>query len=285
MGTFVEFIESESFFPILILLLVLLMFVFAYILMSGKKNKRKRTQGRKKIRIDENAQVQLVQEHGMARQLKKEEEVLEVETGSTEVNLFLEEEDFVKSVDINEFENTKDNSFKRDPIQVPAYSTGGAVNVKEKERNHVNLSDKNDIPPFIIFRDELKNQYRTPSSEVINDTTQKQSFNTELTESLNENNRVRKEFEAPYSNFEEKSTDIPVIIDDKKIDNNNAFDFKPDDNNNINEDIQLSDSKEDFPDKTEVLDFPDFDSLSQETGIEKTVIDAANKYIESIMNR
>lgn len=285
MGTFVEFIESESFFPILILLLVLLMFVFAYILMSGKKNKRKRTQGRKKIRIDENAQVQLVQEHGMARQLKKEEEVLEVETGSTEVNLFLEEEDFVKSVDINEFENTKDNSFKRDPIQVPTYSTGGAVNVKEKESNYVNLSDKNDIPPFIIFRDELKNQYRTPSSEVINDTTQKQSFNTELTESLNENNRVRKEFEAPYSNFEEKSTDIPVIIDDKKIDNNNAFGFKPDDNNNIKEDIQLSDSKEDFPDKTEVLDFPDFDSLSQETGIEKTVIDAANKYIESIMNR
>lgn len=277
MGTFVEFIESESFFPILILLLVLLMFIFASILMSGKKNQRKRIQERKKIKIDESAQVQLVQEREIANRTSKEEK-MEIENGSTEVNLFLEQEDQVESVDIAEVE---------DIAKVQTVPLIEPTSVKKAEVNYTNLSDTEvEVSPFVVEEEDLNNQYSVPKSDVLNENAvSEQIVDVELTKPVDKNDDIGEEIELPNPIRQDESNEIPVIVEEKIQEGNNAFGIKPDNNTTINENIQFERPKEYVSDKTEILEFPDFDSITQETDIEEKIIDAANKYIESIMNR
>lgn len=282
MGTFVEFIESESFFPVLILLLVLLMFVFASILMSGKKNQRKRIQERKKIKIDESAQVQLVQERGSTNIVKKEEK-MEIETGSTEVNLFLEQEDQVENVDIAEVENLK----MEDTTKVQRNSLIEPVSVKKAEVNYVDLSDiEVEVKPFITEEEDLNNQYRVPKSEVLNENVNsEQIIDVEPTKQVDKQADIGEEIEIPSLVTQDESNEISVIEEKKQQIDNNAFDIKPNDNTVINESVKVDIPTEYTSDKTEILDFPDFDSINQDTDIEEKIIAAANKYIESIMNR
>ena len=102
MGAFASFIESEAFFPILILLLMILMFTFVSILMSGKTKEKKRIQERKKIKLDENAQIQLVQDGEMnynKKEIKEEKEI-----GGKEVVLVKE----IEAVELSEVESEID---------------------------------------------------------------------------------------------------------------------------------------------------------------------------------
>lgn len=67
-----------------------------------------------------------------------------------------------------------------------------------------------------------------------------------------------------------------------------AFASIPTDDNTINENIKIEPSQEYDYEKTEIFDFPDFskteiDSEKLLVDVEKIVMDAANKYIDSIM--
>lgn len=255
MGTIVEFIESESFFPFLILLFVALVFIFASILTSSKR--KRIINERKNVKIDESAQVQLVSEHGHINQfatMEEENDILEVETGSNEVNLFVESVD-VDEIDQNTLEENDSIIYDFEPI-IPI--------------NKMNFSKEEvEVTPYI----ENKKDENISLTEVYQED--------------NDNDKININHEEVLPN---EANEVEVIKDDVLADDNdtndedNAFTIRPDDNKEINENIVVEE-KEEYPDKTEILEFPDFDSINQDTGIEDEIIDEANKYIESIMNR
>ena len=70
MKTFETFIESEAFFPVLILLLVMLVCVFMWIVLSNKKEAQKRRE-KKKVKIDENAEIKIVSDGNDDVRIKK----------------------------------------------------------------------------------------------------------------------------------------------------------------------------------------------------------------------
>ena len=91
MRTFENFIESEAFFPVLILLLVLLVCVFMWIMMSNKKEIKKR-RDKKKIKIDENAEIKIVSDgNEKVRVRKTQKNNIDDEPERTEIAIVEEE--------------------------------------------------------------------------------------------------------------------------------------------------------------------------------------------------
>lgn len=101
--------------------------------------------------------------------------------------------------------------------------------------------------------------------------------------------------EELINEIEKELVSIPVIEDDSNnkrriVPEDIAFNSLPIDDNKINDNIKIEEKKEYDGNKTEIFDFPDFDmneneeKSDEENTIEKDIIDAANKYIESIMS-
>lgn len=264
MGTFAEFIESDAFFPVLILLLMLLMFTFVSILMSGRTKEKKKIKERKKIQIDENAQIQLVQ-HGTNKGFKStvtEDDEVE-ETGSTEVGLVKE----VEAVDLSEVEEEIDEM---------------RVTIEENPDKEIEIPSNN--RPIEDMNDEYVVQHQDALNEELNDS---EFVKVDLTEPIETSSDVGEEITVPKSKIEDESNEIPVLAEEKtKVsEEDDAFEMNANEDHSINEVIDSKPPKEYNGDKTEILDFPDFDFVDDEKTqkIETQIINQANKYIESVM--
>ena len=265
MGTFTEFIESDAFFPVLILLLTLLMFTFVSILMSGRTKEKKKIQERKKIQLDENAQIQLVQ-HGVNIDIKSsvtEEPNEYEETGSTEVGLVKE----VEAVDLSEVEEELDDM---------------RVTIEENPDKEVEIPSYN--RPIEDPSDEYVVKHQDTIAEEQNNS---EIVKVELTEPVENFNDIGEEIAVPQTKVEDESNGVPVVIDEetKISEEHDAFEMNADENHSINEEVNSLPPKEYEGEKTEILDFPDFDFVDDDKTqkIETQIINQANKYIESVM--
>lgn len=266
MGTFAEFIESESFFPVLILLLMLLMFTFVSILMSGRTKEKKKMKERKKIQIDENAQIQLVQheinidiKNNVNLKLKDEAK----ETGNTEVGLVEE----VEPVDLSEVEEEIDEM---------------RVTIEENPDKEI------EVPSFMRPIEDMNDEYVIePKSTESEDINEEEIVKVEITEPTKKSNDIGEEIIVPQIKEQDESNEIPIISDEseKSRSESDAFEMDANENRTINEEIETESPKEYDGDKTEILDFPDFDFVDDEKTqkIETQIINQASKYIESIM--
>lgn len=88
----------------------------------------------------------------------------------------------------------------------------------------------------------------------------------------------------------EENVELPITKQDAEdFGNEIAFHSTPNDNKEINETIEIKEKEEYVGEKTEIFDFPDFSELikdaEKENEVESEIIDAANKYIETIMTK
>ncbi len=263
MGTFAEFIESDAFFPVLILLLLILMFTFVSILMSGKNKAKREMQERKKIQIDENAQVQLVQ-HGVITDFKTEAvNDDEEEIGSNEVGLVKE----VEAVDLSEVEEFIDN--ERVTIEK---NPDTEIEVPELTRSIEDMTDE-----YLVAHEEAKFDEPNESDIVKVEV----STPTALTSDIGE------EVTIPQAAITDESKEVPAVsYENTEIkQESDAFKMNANENHSINDHIEYETPKEYDGDKTEILEFPDFDFFDDDSTqkIETQIINQANKYIETVM--
>lgn len=265
MGTFAEFIESDAFFPVLILLLMLLMFTFVSILMSGRTKEKKKMQERKKIQLDESAQIQLVQHDSNVVVINNvpEEPREHKETGSTEVGLVKE----VEAVDLSEVEEELEEM---------------RVTIEENPDKEIEVPSFNQ--PIEDVSEEYVVEHQDTLAEELNES---EIVKVELTEQIGASNDIGEEIIVPKSKMEDESNEEPVIEADKSkvIEENDAFEMNANEDHTINENVDYEPPKEYDGDKTEILDFPDFDFIDDDKTqkIETQIINQANKYIESVM--
>ena len=252
MRTFENFIESEAFFPVLILLLVLLVCVFMWIMMSNKKEIKKR-RDKKKIKIDENAEIKIVSDgNEKVRVRKTQKNNIDDEPERTEIAIVEE----VKGV--SPAYNFKINEKKETiyDIDLPNFNEGRFnTNNDQEEIDHKNI-DYGDlsVPPVPdIFKDD---KYETAEVQV----------------SIDNDNSKYKDM-----NLE--------IKDESEVEK--AFNSQPSNDTNINEDIKYDMPNEYIGEKTEVFDFPDFDKedIFSSGDIETEIINAAEDYIKNIMSK
>lgn len=321
MGTFANFIESDAFFPVLILLLLLLMFTFVSILLSGKKQNKKRLQDRKKVVIDEDAQIQLIQHEGHQKQSENVDEKElsnEEEIGNSEIGLVTE----VMSADLSEVEDylnesTNDNvntsNIDESPTFVSEINTENPIpHIEESVIDNSIEEDSIFTPITINTVDELEptseiNNEVEPTMEAIDEVKPVSDSTIEVkpvseptsevkptiepidkVEQVSEVTEKSEEIDmpAPIKNIEiNELPSVDLNLEDKSYETSSAFDILATEDHTINSDVNIETPQEYNSDKTEVLTFPDFDSIEKTNDIENKVIDEANKYIESIMNK
>lgn len=260
MGSFASFIESEAFFTVLILLLMILMFTFVSILMSGKKQEKKKMQERKKIQIDENAQIQLVQ-HGEKTHNIEHVENKEKEIGGTEVGLVKE----VEAAELEEVEEELDT-----------------MRITVEESQEIKVTDY--TRPIEDMEDEYVVQHQNALEEELNES---EIVKVEMTEPTDNSNEIGEEINIPISTPKEEVDEEPIITQDinKNSNSKDAFEMNADEDHTINETVEYEPPQEYDGDKTEILDFPDFGFLDDDSSnnVETKILDQANKYIETIM--
>jgi hypothetical protein len=260
------FIESDAFFPILLLISSVLVLAFVSILIINKNKEKALLNERKNIQLDEEAQVQLIHDDT----LQEKDNI-----GGDEVNLIVED---VEPVSLSELQNEvtevkdevkEDNSVTSVPL--------------------VDLSDNEvEIPAYIHPKEDMSDEYVVPHE----DTTVTETRDDAVTfdETVASVNEVGEEVEIPHPVMKDESNEIPAVKDsitNIKPDNEDAFGMSADENHDINTEVTTNAPKEYTSDKTEILEFPDFDSLLSEDKLDadKKIINQANKYIESVMNK
>lgn len=208
MQAFATFIESDTFFPILIALLVLLVLVFVWVIFSSSNDKKR--QKNREIAVDEGVEIKIVKE--------------EVGDGS------------VPSITIED-----------EPINVET------------------------IPGVKEFMKDTP----VPDGEPL---------------TFEEPGEVKLVLE------EQPEMSFPKVAD-VHLTPEVAFGASPSEQKDINEDIVIPEIKEYTGEKTEIFDFPDFSNIENITeaddnlddlteplkNVEDDVIEAANRYIESVM--
>lgn len=208
MQAFATFIESDTFFPVLIALLVLLVLVFVWVIFSSSNDKKR--QKNREIAVDEGVEIKIVKE--------------EVGDGS------------VPSITIED-----------EPINVET------------------------IPGVKEFMKDTP----VPDGEPL---------------TFEEPGEVKLVLE------EQPEMSFPKVAD-VQLTPEVAFGASPSEQKDINEDIVIPEIKEYTGEKTEIFDFPDFSNIENITdedanlddlteslkNVEDDVIEAANRYIESVM--
>lgn len=254
MKTFESFIESEAFFPVLILLLVMLVCVFMWIVLSNKKEAQKRRE-KKKVNIDENAEIKIVSDgYDDVRIKKVKKEKYEDEPERTEIAIVEE----VKGSD--GFMNITRDEPKETIYNIDLPNFNEARFIKESEDEEI-IDYKNidygdlTVPPVPdIFKDEFE---------------------------------AKSDEDTKEEKVEEQSIDKIEEIDEdyEKTRKLEAFSASPNGDYEINEDIKVEPPKEYVGEKTEVFDFPDFDQddIFSSGDIETEIITAAEDYIKDIM--
>lgn len=290
MGTFTSFIESEAFFPVLIVLLVALVGVFIWIIVSNSKEAKKELDGKKNIVIDESAELKIIPDPskqnanlGEVKELsvieeEPSDEIKIIEEFSIKPKVVQEEvviEPVIEPIESNEEEVSIYEENPTREIQI----IRNEPEVMEEELIEVvpNTSVGSDVPIMMVEEDT---NVQESIDNYVSNLVQPVELDGLQTEPVNElfDIQMNKTIEEEY---EEDST----LNDNVEI---NAFNTIPNEDVSINENISIETPTEYTNEKTEVFDF-DFTALEQtkedEEEIEKQIIDAANSYISSIMNR
>lgn len=248
MKTFETFIESEAFFPVLILLLVMLVCVFMWIVLSNKKEAQKRRE-KKKVKIDENAEIKIVSDGNDDVRIKKvKKEKFEDEPERSEIAIVEEVAGSNNYLEVKH-EEPKETIYN---IDLPNFNEARFTREDDEQIIDYKNIDYGDlsVPPVPdIFKDEFS------------DTAATKNENT----SSNEIEQVEKE----NKNIEDY-----------------AFNTTPNADREIHEDVKVEPPKEYVGEKTEVFDFPDFDQddIFSSGDIETEIITAAEDYIKDIMS-
>lgn len=254
MRTFENFIESEAFFPVLILLLVLLVCVFMWIIMSNKNEAQKR-RDKKKIKIDENAEIKIVSDGNEDVRVKKEKrEEYQEEPERTEIAIVEEVKDTNLGFNFKEPEQKKETIYD---IDIPDFNVGRFNETPSEEVIDYKNIDYGDlsVPPVPdIFKDESISEK------------EEKPFVSEHTYDVVENEK---------DSLEETSELAQ------------AFKSTPNGDTAIHEDIKFEPPKEYVGEKTEIFDFPDFnqEDIFSSGNIENEIISAAEDYIKNIMSK
>lgn len=256
MRTFENFIESEAFFPVLILLLVLLVCVFMWIILSNKNEAQKR-RDKKKIKIDENAEIKIVSDGNDDVRVKKEKrEEYQEEPERTEIAIVEEVKDTNLGFGFKEPSKKKETIYD---IDIPDFNVGRFNDSKSEEVIDYKNIDYGDlsVPPVPdIFKDDN-----------FSDNAEKPFVNEhayDVVESTNDKNALEETDELAQ-----------------------AFKSTPNGDTAIHEDIKFEPPKEYVGEKTEIFDFPDFnqEDIFSSGNIENEIISAAEDYIKNIMSK
>lgn len=274
MKTFETFIESEAFFPVLILLLVMLVCVFMWIVLSNKKEAQKR-RDRKKVKIDENAEIKIVSDgyNNSIKPKKSKKEKIEEEPERTEIAI-------VEEVPGNNFLN-----IKHEPedeviynIELPNFNEARFTREEEIDFSKIDYGDLSVPPVPDIFKDEfddnkddsIEKEDQIETSTYENLAKEKEVDNTTVDELVEEK---REELSA----FNQEVSEDREIHDEIKAETNVELKVE-------NEPVEKVEDKFEI-ENTEVLDFPDFnqDDIFSSGDIETEIITAAEDYIKDIM--
>lgn len=259
MKTFETFIESEAFFPVLILLLVMLVSVFMWIVLSNKKEEQKRRE-KKRIKIDENAEIKIVfdgLEHDDVKMQKTKREQTDDEPERTEIAIV---EEVATPNDYINIENDKKEIIY--DIDLPNFNEARFTSEdKEDLTKNVFYGDLSVPPVPDIFLDDDFSE--TKSKETGNDLVKDKSV---------DNN--------------EKDENVIEVEKEESSVETNAFNSTPTSDREIHEDVKVDMPKEYVGEKTEIFDFPDFnqDDIFSTGDIESEIITAAEDYIKDIMS-
>lgn len=246
MKAFESFIESDAFFPVLIVLLILLVAVFLWAILSSKKEAKERKLRKQNLQLDESAEIKFIEDQNAPRSTEEKEKEEVEEVETNEIRIIEEQE--------------------------------VAPGVNESEMAIVNEVDLSELPTVDIpIPNVTEESFEIPAVEIDEENSvQKESVIIEFSKKAEEN----KGFE---DNLEISKKDENQIV--------NAFSVTPDDIRDINENITIEPINEYTGEKTEIFEFPDFDEMMLENletndeDIENSIIEAANKYIESVMNK
>jgi len=252
-SSFSAFVESDAFLPILILLLVLLILVILWIFLSNNHVSKKK---KKNVELDNTAVVKIVPDGDFVKKEEEKPEETEVVANTEEVKIV---KDVITPMDVTQV-------IKSEPV---VENTG-----IPKEELIVDIK--------VPSQDESSFEVPKP----VDDGDPGEKVDIELTKPSNEENVVGQNIDIGLTSALDKNLDqgeefeVPKPVDDGdqgtpayKID---AFNFKPDDNKEINEDVKVEEPHEYTGEKTEIFNF-DFDK-----DIDDKIIDAANIYIEKI---
>lgn len=248
MKTFETFIESEAFFPVLILLLVMLVCVFMWIVLSNKKEAQKRRE-KKKVKIDENAEIKIVSDGNDDARIKKvKKEKIEDEPERTEIAIVEEVAGSNNYLEVNH-EEPKETIYN---IDLPNFNEARFTREDDEEIIDYKNIDYGDlsVPPVPdIFKDEFSDVETIKNEEPVS---------SEIEQASKENKNIE----------------------------DYAFNTTPNDDREIHEDVKVEPPKEYVGEKTEVFDFPDFDQddIFSSGDIETEIITAAEDYIKDIMS-
>lgn len=281
MKAFEKFIESDAFFPVLIVLLILLVLVFVWAILSSKKEAKERQLRKQNIKVDENAEIKIIKEGNEINQ----EEVQPSEPEEVETNeIKIVEEQIVDSANIDNQNITEVKEV--DLSELPL------VDIPIPEVTEETFA----IPSIVVQPDEgIEVDISVP--EKINEENVPQSENVtlEFTRPMNMHEDIGEKVEIPpmkemVDEIGESVIDEPskeIITEENHLDE--AFNSTPNETRDINENVVTEEPKEYLGEKTEIFDFPDFgeellkNNNSTDEDIETEIINAANKYIESIM--
>lgn len=280
MKAFEKFIESDAFFPVLIVLLILLILVFVWAILSSKKEAKERQLRKQNIQVDKNAEIKIIKDGNSINQSEvQQEEPEEVETNEIKIV----EEQVIDSIDNINQSITEVNEV--DLSELPL------VDIPIPE-----VTEETFVIPSIVVQPDEGIEVEIPTPEKINEENIPQSENVtlEFTRPMDAHEDVGEKVEIPpmkemideigESVLQESPKE--VITEENHIDE--AFYSIPSETRDINENIVTEEPKEYLGEKTEIFDFPDFGeellkNNNSADDIETEIINAANKYIESIM--
>ena len=308
MNSFEKFINSSAFFPVLILLLVALIGALVWVIVSGKNSDKKNRQLRKNKEIDETMQIKIISQNGEERELNHErtEEDLIEENTSNEIKMVVElNSDDIPKEKVNIKDELKDVVYENEDSFVEEQSTTiEPVIDSEEEKKEEVPPVMEDVPKIEIIIPEITDDsIEIEEKELIDEG---ESFEIPNRMPLDETNSEEKSIsieapnvvgfvdegesiEVPHKELEDEgeSIEIPIQKGIVKEDINDVFAVNPTGDLSINENVKIEMPNEYVGEKTEIFEFPDFNTeLENSTeDIEQEIIDVAKKYVESIMKR
>lgn len=278
-----KFFASEAFFPVLVVLLSLLLLTLVWITLSNRRKQRNM--------IPQNS---VIDENSTVRVIRDEENI----NTSTNLNNELPTYQMVDSEQENEIvEEITSESVIADAI-LPEMPEVPIVNEIPVELDFGN--------PVVINTDLVENDNISPEVETSQPIiTDDEIVNIDISKTVveeqpQENEIVNIDVPSPIDVTEENEAFAVTLDEVQSLTNdipNIAFGALPTDDVSINDDVQVELPNSYEGNKTEVFDFPNFGDeinnletdtargLAASQSIESDVIEAANRYIRSVMSK
>lgn len=270
MNMFLDFLSDNTFFAIFSGVIIVLVLAFIITLVKGKKD-IKNPENEEKL---DNYQVQTssVDESVIENNEVNSFENTLMGSNSPDTGYQAAFTNYVPDLNENEVNNIDIPSTPVDTFEEVPFKEPILPDVKEIKQNDIPDAPAIEIPAIM------------PSVEVptIKEEENKEVINDVIPDFVESNEKVSVE---PIKEEANEEMEIPIpIVESPGL----AFDSKPSEDSFINENIKIDPVDEYDIEKTEIFDFPDFskteiDSKTALIDVESAVMEAANKYIESVM--